>query len=119
MIRELAPPLGWSPGHLVMLASVVRFHRGALPHAWHKSLRGLAPEQRQISKLLADILRFADALDNTHDAHVRRLQLEDKNGFLLISAAGFKDLWGGVRSGDPDSKLQHLRFDQPFEVLVR
>ena len=65
MIGELAPPLGWSPEDLLLLASVVRFHRGALPHARHKSLRGLAPEQRSVSTLLAGILRFTDAFDDT------------------------------------------------------
>jgi len=111
MIRKLAPPLGWSPGDLVMVASVVRFHRGALPHARHKSLCRLAPGQRQISKLLAGILRFADAFDDTRDGHVRRLQVENKNGFLLISAAGYSPI---TRTGQEVASARHL-----LEIVVR
>jgi exopolyphosphatase/pppGpp-phosphohydrolase len=111
MIRKLAPPLGWSPGDLLVVASVVRFHRGALPHPRHKSLRGLAPEQRQISKLLAGILRFAHAFDATCDGHLRRLQVEDKNGFLLISAAGYSPI---TRTGQDVASARHL-----LEIVVR
>jgi CHAD domain-containing protein len=111
MIRELAPPLGWSAADLLILASVVRFHCGALPHARHKFLRGQGPEQRQISKLLAGILRFADAFDVTHDGQVRRLQVEDKNGFLLISAAGFLPL---SRTAQHVALARHL-----LEIVVR
>jgi CHAD domain-containing protein len=111
MIRKLAPPLGWSPGDLFLLAFVVRFHRGALPHARHKSLRGLAPEQRQITKVLAGILRLADAFDNTHDGHVRRLQVDEKNGFLLISAAGYSPL---SRTGQDVAAARHL-----LEIVFR
>jgi CHAD domain-containing protein len=111
MIRELAPPLGWTPEDLLLLASVVRFHRGTLPHARHKSLRGLAPEQRRLSRLLAGIFRFAHAFDDTRDGHVRRLRVEEKNGFLLISVAGFSPL---TRTGQEVASARHL-----LEIVVR
>jgi CHAD domain-containing protein len=111
MIRKLVPPLGWGPEDLQMLALVVRFHQGALPKAQHKSLRGLATQQRQILRLLAGILRFADALDSTRDGHIRRLQVEDKNGFLLITAAGYSPI---TRTGQDVASARHL-----LEIVVR
>jgi CHAD domain-containing protein len=111
LIRELAPPLGWTPEDLLLLASVVRFHRGTLPHARHKSLRGLAPEQRRLSTLLAGIFRFAHAFDDTHHEQARRLRVEEKNGFLLISAAAFSPL---TRTGQEVASARHL-----LEIVVR
>jgi len=105
MIRKLAPPLGWSQGDLLMLAAVVRFHRGAFPHALHTSLRGVAPEQRPIIKLLAGILRVADAFDDTRDGRVRRLRVEKKNGFVLISAGGYSPI---TRTGQDVAGARHL-----------
>src|SRR5690242_13240884 len=32
---------------------------------------------------------------------------------------GSTNLWGGVRAAHRRSKFQHLRFDQPLEILVR
>jgi len=111
MIQKLAPPLGWSLADLLMVAAIVRFHRGALPQARHKALRGLAPEQRQILKLLAGILRFADAFDDTHDGHIRRLQVEDKKEFLLISGAGYSSV---TRTAQDVASARHL-----LELAVR
>jgi CHAD domain-containing protein len=90
MIAKLAPPLGWSSEDLLLVATVVRFHRGGLPSLRHKPLRKLAASERQLAKFLAGILRFADAFDDLHDGHVRTLRVEDKNGFLLVSAAGYR-----------------------------
>jgi hypothetical protein len=105
MIRKLVPPLGWSVENLLLLASVVRFHRGALPHPQHNSLRGLSPEQRQILKFLAGILRFADAFDDTHDGHIRRLQVQGNDGFLMVSAAGYLPI---SRTGQDVAAARHL-----------
>jgi CHAD domain-containing protein/HD superfamily phosphodiesterase len=111
MIRKLAPPLGWGPQDLLMLAAVVRFHRGALPHARHKSLHGLTLQQRQVLRLLAGILRFAEAFDGTRDGHVRRLQMEDKNGHVLVSATGYSPV---TATGLDVAAARHL-----LETVVR
>ena len=105
MIRKLAPPLGWSPEDLLMLAAVVRFHRGGLPHAQHKPLRELAPAQRPITKLLAGILRIADAFDDTRDGQVRSLRVENENGLVLISASGYSPI---TRTGQDIAAARHL-----------
>jgi len=111
MIRKLVPPLGWSAEDLNMLATIARFHRGALPHARHKSYRGLMPEQRRTATLLAAILRFADAFDDTHDGRVHSVRLEEKDGFLLVSAAGYAPL---TRTGQDVAAARHL-----LEIVMR
>jgi putative phosphoesterase len=51
--------------HLVV-ASVARYHRKALPQARHDHFASLCPEDRNIVRILAGILRVADGLDRSH-----------------------------------------------------
>ncbi|PYX34594.1 MAG: hypothetical protein DMG81_19695, partial [Acidobacteria bacterium] len=89
MIASLTPPLGWTASDLRLTAAVARFHRGALPQSRHAALQDLALEQRQIVLHLAAILRLAHALDRSSAGRIQRLQLETKNGHMVLSAAGY------------------------------
>jgi CHAD domain-containing protein/HD superfamily phosphodiesterase len=105
LIRRMNPPLGWTVPDLQLAAAIARFHRGALPQARHKALRGLAPEDRRIAVYLAGILRVANAFDGTRDGHVRRLHIEGKNGRLLVSAEGYSP-WSSA--GEEVAAARHL-----------
>jgi CHAD domain-containing protein len=63
MIRELAPPLGWSAREVEIAAVVARYHRGALPHIRAKALQSLELPERHVAMELAGILRLANSLD--------------------------------------------------------
>ncbi len=89
LIRDMTPPLGWSPGELQMAAVAARYHRGALPRLRQRALRNLSPVERQQAKLMAAILRLANALDAQHDGRIRRVQVHQQNGILLIGAIGY------------------------------
>ena len=79
MIRRLAPPLGWRVQDLLTAGIVARYHRGALPRAGQKPLRGLPLGQRQNITKLAAILRLANAFDASRDHRVQRLQVMNGN----------------------------------------
>ena len=64
------------PADLQRAAIVARFHRGALPTRSHKTLRDLLPDEQKATIQLAAILRLANALDASHDGHIRRIQIE-------------------------------------------
>ena len=94
MVRRLPPPLGWRAQDLLTAGIVARYHRGALPRAGQKPLRGLPLEQRQDITRLAAILRLANAFDTGRDQRVKRLQVinrndENKNQVLLIAVQGY------------------------------
>jgi len=89
IIRRLVSPLGWREQDLLMAATVARYHRGALPRAGDKALHGLSPSQRQGVSRLAGILRLANAFDASRDGRIRRLEVEGRNGWLLIAAQGY------------------------------
>ena len=89
LIQRLRPPLGWSAEKLRMAGIVARYHRGALPRGGQKTLVGLTSEQRQAADKLAGILRLANAFDADRSGRIRRLDIHQKNGFLVIAAEGY------------------------------
>ena len=92
MIRRLSPPLGWSAQDLHTAGAIARYHRGALPRAGQKALRGLSLKQRQDIARLAAILRLASAFDASRDGRIKRLRVksgEAGNKILLIEAQGY------------------------------
>ena len=95
MIRAHGNPPGWKPADLQRAAVVALFHRGSLPTRKHKALRDLLPEEQKATIQLAAILRLANALDASHDGHIRRIQIENaqirnnKNEALIIAAEGY------------------------------
>ncbi|HXC31895.1 MAG TPA: CHAD domain-containing protein [Verrucomicrobiae bacterium] len=91
MIRKMDPPPGWSKKDLEFAALVARFHRRALAYPDHPRLRVYELPVRQSLVRLAAILRMADAFQSKSYRAIRRLQLENGPGFLVIRAEGFRD----------------------------
>ncbi len=91
MIRKISPPPGWTKRDLEFAALVARFHRRALPYPDHAKLRVYELPLRQSLIRLAAILRLADAFQAKEYRAIRRLQVENGPGFLVIRADGFRD----------------------------
>jgi CHAD domain-containing protein len=91
MIRKIAPPAAWTRKDLEMVALIARFHRRALPRPDHKVLRGFDFSVRHSLILLAAILRFANAFRAKPYRGVRRLEVEDVSGVIVVRADGFWD----------------------------
>ena len=91
MIRKISPPPGWSKRDLEFAALVARFHRRALPYPDHEKLRVYELPLRQSLIRLAAILRLANAFQAKPYRAIRRLQVENGPGFLVIRAEGFRE----------------------------
>ena len=92
MIRRLSPPLGWRAQDLLTAGIIARYHRGALPRASHKALRGLSLEQRRDISRLSAMLRLANAFDVSRDGRIKRLRVmngNERSTILLIAAQGY------------------------------
>jgi CHAD domain-containing protein len=103
MIRKLSPPPGWTKKDLELTALVARFHRRALPYPDHARLRVYELPLRQSLIRLAAIVRMADAFQAKPYRAIRRVQVENGPGFLVIRAEGFHD------RDDVNSKLSVAR----------
>jgi len=91
MIRKIAPPPGWSKKDLELVALIARFHRRALPRLDHKILSRHEISLRHSLVLLAAILRFANAFHAKPYRAVRRLEVEESSGVIIVRADGFPD----------------------------
>jgi CHAD domain-containing protein len=91
MIRKISPPPGWTKKDLEFAALLARFHRRALPYPDHEKLRIYELPVRQSLVRLAAVLRLANAFHAKPYRAVRRLQVENGSGFLVIRAEGFRD----------------------------
>lgn len=104
MILKLTQPMGWSARELEMAALVARYHRGALPHPRGKNMQRLGLPDRHIALELASVLRLANALD-LRNGPVRRLELEARDGILVLRAEGYSPL---DRSAEAVAAARHL-----------
>ena len=91
LIRKVSPPPGWTKKDLEFAALLARFHRRALPYPDHAKLRVYELPLRQSLVRLAAILRMANAFRGKPYRAIRRLQVENGPGFLVIRAEGFRD----------------------------
>jgi CHAD domain-containing protein len=98
LIKSHETPLGYKDEDLRRAAVVARFHYGALPSRSHKALRDLLPGEQKMTIQLAAVLRLANALDSTHDGHIRRVSVEKENasnrrgarpGCIIVKAEGY------------------------------
>lgn len=70
------PLLPFDNGECLVIGSIARYHRRALPKKKHGHFAALKPPQRHIVSVLAAILRVADGLDRTHQSLVQDLSCE-------------------------------------------
>jgi exopolyphosphatase/pppGpp-phosphohydrolase len=77
------PMLQFSNKERLIIGSVARYHRKALPTIKHDHFAALSPEEREKVKILAGMLRLADALDHSHQQRVRDIHC--KTGAKKIS----------------------------------
>jgi len=91
LISALDPPLGWTKDEIERVAVIARYHCGAEPSEKHTAYAALAPEARSFVRTLAGIIRVADALDDTHDCAVRRLDVRSHPEYVLIRADGWPE----------------------------
>jgi exopolyphosphatase/pppGpp-phosphohydrolase len=83
--------VGWSGADLELVALVARFHRRALPHSNHKSFGTLPLPLRQSLIQLTTLLRLANAFASKPYRSVRRLELENCAGVIVVRAHGFDE----------------------------
>ncbi|HEY7403810.1 MAG TPA: CHAD domain-containing protein [Candidatus Angelobacter sp.] len=86
LVGQLDHLVGWTRQDILSMAQVARYHRGALPRV--SRLQSMPAQQRRQIKLLAGVLRLANALDAEHDGAIRRITIAKENGFVVIRAEG-------------------------------
>jgi len=136
LIKKHGTPLGWNEGSMKHAAIVARFHCGGLPTRSHTLLRDLLPDEQKSVIRLSAVLRLANALDSSHDGHVRRIKIENAipvkqrgnvflrkqrplgmNEALVISAEGYVDRTATAQAVAAERYLLETVLRRP--VIVR
>jgi putative phosphoesterase len=79
-----APLLLFNTRERLIIGSIARYHRKALPDEAHDHYAALQPSDRQTVCVLAGLLRVADGLDRTHASAVRNLACEITSHRIVV-----------------------------------
>ena len=71
----------------LIVGSIARYHRRALPKKKHSHFAALRPPERKVVETLAGILRVADGLDRTHQSIIQELSCEVTESQIIIRCA--------------------------------
>lgn len=101
----------------LIIGSIARYHRKALPVLSHDHYAALNPQDRKTVQILSAFLRLADGLDKTHCTKIRDVHCKIKKQrieVLCASAFPSPEEWkGGVEKAD----LLSLVFDR--EIIIK
>jgi exopolyphosphatase/guanosine-5'-triphosphate,3'-diphosphate pyrophosphatase len=108
--------VGLSPRERNVVANVARYHRKASPDVAHPSFRDLERDDRSRVRVLAAILRIADALDREHAGKVTSVRAVVEKGRLRLHLTGQRERkleeWTVARK----SELFREVFDLDLEI---
>jgi exopolyphosphatase/guanosine-5'-triphosphate,3'-diphosphate pyrophosphatase len=122
LIRN-AELLGFTEEEKEIIANVARYHRKSHPKQKHEAFVQLTPDNQQLVRKLAAILRVADGLDRSHTCSVRDVVVRIRQGkvCLVVRPSGHADvsleLWGAVRKKRLFEEMYGC--DLQFRVLVK
>ncbi len=93
---------GFDPGEIEMIALVARYHRQNEPKKSHEGFATLGRDERRIVRILAAMVRLAEALDRSHTQAVSRVHVDRRRpDALTIRLRGKEDneleLWAARR----------------------
>lgn len=80
--------VGLTPNERAVVANVARYHRKAPPDNSHPNFRDLDRDDRGRVRILAGILRIADALDREHAAKVNAVRAVIEKGRMRLHLTG-------------------------------
>jgi exopolyphosphatase/guanosine-5'-triphosphate,3'-diphosphate pyrophosphatase len=83
-----SPLIGLNVVQKSIVSNIVRYHVDSYPTTKHKLFQNLPPKYRLVVSKLAAILRLADALDEEHTRHVKKLHIIHRKSDLLIGLEG-------------------------------
>lgn len=86
-IIQSAQLLPLSPQERLIIGSIARYHRKALPDPGHDHFAALELPEREKVSVLSALLRLADGLDASHQSRVRDIDVHITKKRILIRCA--------------------------------
>jgi exopolyphosphatase/guanosine-5'-triphosphate,3'-diphosphate pyrophosphatase len=102
---------GFTDRERLLIATLCRYHRKALPSAEHGAYQALSADERHNLLMMIPILRLADNLDRSPGQRIKGVECKLRDGevTLQIQAGGDIDLaqWGAERAADVFQQIYH------------
>jgi CHAD domain-containing protein len=90
-LQAAPPPPGWKPSEWVLLAEVVRYHRGTEPAAEHEQFTRLSPDGQDRVRGLAGVLRLARGLVRCGVSGADGARVDHTAAYVRLRVAGLQD----------------------------
>lgn len=103
---------GFNTTELLVLSTIVRYHRRAIPKIEHQPYVILLPKDKKMVQILAGILRIADNLDRGHRNYVTGLK-------VTVSTEKIQILVQALNNVDMEIKFALENADLLEEVMAR
>ncbi len=108
VIRNSEQLTGFTDREIEMIAQVARYHRKSPPKPEHEAFARLWPDDQQLVRSLAALLRVAIGLDRSYECRVATVRCEDDGERLTIEL---------VPAGEGDITLEHYAADARKALL--
>jgi exopolyphosphatase/guanosine-5'-triphosphate,3'-diphosphate pyrophosphatase len=111
---------GLTDQEIEIIALIARYHRKSAPKPSHPEYSRLRPDDQQLVRVLAGMLRVAIGLDRSHDGRVAGLRVHVRGRRVVIEARprGRADLDLELYTANDRSGLLAEVLDRPVEVVV-
>ena len=90
-LKAMALPPGWTETEWEIMANVVRYHRGGLPDANHKSFARFTAEEQKMICTLAGVLRLVRAISKSGVPSATGLRVEKSVDALIVRVPGLEE----------------------------
>jgi exopolyphosphatase/pppGpp-phosphohydrolase len=115
------PMLKFSQKDRLIIGSIARYHRRALPSTKHDHFRALNPNEKNLVCKLAAILRVADGLDYSHNSRIDHTRTVFNDEKIIIECTVRKDpVKKEIQSAKKKSDLMVETFHRKirFKILI-
>lgn len=100
----------------LIIGSIARYHRKALPDLNHDHFAALSEDEREDVNKLAALLRMADGLDETHQKRIRNVQCKIKPEKIIIRYTSLQPAIEEEINTHEKSDLAKIIFNKKIEL---
>jgi CHAD domain-containing protein len=90
-LKAMTIPPGWTESEWEVMLDVVRYHRGALPEAKHKSFARYQREEQKVIGVMAGVLRLSRALVKSGVPSPAGVRVEKSVDALIVYVPGLEE----------------------------
>ena len=110
--------IGYSTKDVEIAANTARYHRKSLPKKTHENFMKLNEKEQKTVKILAGILRIADALDRTHESKIEKVNVTITNNSVIFNIRSKKNILAEKRAFERKKDLFENIFKKKAELIL-